>query len=77
MHLLLADAELPGMPGTEAARQLLAGHPKLKVMLMSAGAAQLVLPPEAKAAACLPKPFTVVTLLAGLRALLDGHPGPS
>ena len=36
IHLVLSDIRMPGMRGTELARRLLAEHPAVRVVLMSA-----------------------------------------
>ncbi len=72
VDLLLSDVVMPGMPGTELARQLLEQKQNLKVLYMSGYSDDLVarrgvLDPGV---AYLPKPFTPDTLAAKVREVL-------
>jgi CheY-like chemotaxis protein len=74
IHLLLTDVMMPGMNGCELARVLTSDHPTLRVLFMSGypgivGEVPDLLAPDA---AFVAKPFTPATLVARLRAVLDG-----
>lgn len=73
VDLLLADIVMPGMDGRELATELENFHPRARVLLMSGYAEQLAgcaLFPNGDE--CLVKPFSVHTLLSGVRKVL-GH----
>ena len=74
LHLLLTDLVMPKLNGLELAERLIARQPSLRVLYMSGYASRApgesgVLPPGAD---FLQKPFTPRTLLAKVRAVLDG-----
>lgn len=80
VDLLLTDVVMPHMGGRELALELRARQPSLKVLYMSGytghalasqGRASDHLGPEHE---LLPKPFTVETLAARVRAVLDAPP---
>ena len=73
IHLLITDVVMPGMNGSDLARQLAAARPGLKCLFMSGYAADAVaqrgvLDPDAP---FLAKPFSRDTLARSVRALLD------
>jgi PAS domain S-box-containing protein len=73
IHLLITDVVMPGMNGSDLARQLAASRPGLKCLFMSGYAADAVaqrgvLDPDAP---FLAKPFSRDTLARRVRALLD------
>ena len=73
VHLLLTDMIMPRMSGGELARTLRARHPSIRILLMS-GYAEDVIEREVGSAGSmrlLPKPFSVKTLAAVVRELLD------
>ncbi len=77
IHILLTDVVMPGVGGPEAAGQLKALRPDMKVLYMSgytdrAIAQQRVLGPDV---AFLQKPFTPATLARKVREVLDGQGG--
>ncbi len=66
VHAILADLDLPDMPGVELARQVRREHPDLKMLLMTD------LPPDRwphtpKGVPILPKPISVDQLLQAMR----------
>jgi PAS domain S-box-containing protein len=70
IDLVLADIDMPGMRGHEAARQICSERPQLKVLYMSG------VEPQAQAASSEPvvffkKPFTGCALLEKLREILE------
>jgi CheY-like chemotaxis protein len=70
IDLLLADVDLPGMSGHEAARQICGQRPEMKFLYMSgreghANAAD-------QTTVFVKKPFTSSALLEKLREILDG-----
>jgi DNA-binding NarL/FixJ family response regulator len=72
VDLLLSDVMMPDMNGVELAKQVLALHPDLRVMLMSG-----YRPDEVVASTpnlpFISKPFTAATLAARIRHLIDGR----
>jgi two-component system, OmpR family, response regulator len=77
--LIVLDLMLPGMPGIEVLRQLLAEDPGRRVLVLSAviGIETRVSCLEAGAADYLPKPFALAELLARIRSRLrEQQPGP-
>ncbi len=71
--LVLTDVIMPHATGTELAARVRQIRPELPVLFMSAftGGAGLVPEPLPPHEALLEKPFTVASLLAAVRALLD------
>ena len=74
IHLVLSDIRMPGMLGTELARRLVAEHPDVRVVLMSAHPID-----ELKSVSdsrgiiqVLPKPFDGQTMLAVVKLVLGG-----
>lgn len=77
IDLVLTDMILPGMNGSELARELLAARPDLRVLFMSAYSRELLLQqgritPDRRT---LEKPFTEETLLGAVNEML-GHRAP-
>jgi len=75
VDLLLADVVMPGMSGRELAREFESLYPDTRVLLMSGYAEQLALcasSPYGKT--YLAKPFSIRTLLHGVREVLDTNP---
>jgi len=74
IDLVLSDVVMPKMNGVELTSTLRALHPNLKVLLMSgyAGYPGCQMPKLPKDVTLLQKPFTPETLVAGVRAALDG-----
>jgi len=70
IDLLLADVDLPGMSGHDAARQISGERPEIKVLYMSGheGHAQAA----DQTTVFFKKPFTSSALLERLREILDG-----
>jgi CheY-like chemotaxis protein len=73
IDLLVTDVMMPGMKGTELARQMAESLPKLKVLYISGFAAEesagsTSFPPGAQ---FLAKPFTLGALVASVRSTLD------
>src|SRR5262249_30694842 len=70
IDLLLADVDLPGMSGHDAARQIFGERPEIKVLYMSGheGHAQAA----GQTTVFFKKPFTSSALLEKLREILDG-----
>lgn len=71
IDLLLADIDMPGMSGHEAARQMCSGRPQLKVLYMSGNEPQ-GLAAESEPMVFFKKPFTGCALLEKLRDILEG-----
>jgi CheY-like chemotaxis protein len=72
IDLVLADIDLPGMSGHEAARRICSERPQLKVLYMSG------VEPQAQAAGTEPvvffkKPFTGCALLEKLQEILESN----
>jgi PAS domain S-box-containing protein len=75
LELLLTDSVMPGMSGDMLADRVRQVRPGLRVLRMSGYANGSPNPrPGRSAAVCLEKPFTADTLLAMVRAVLDGPP---
>jgi PAS domain S-box-containing protein len=78
IHVMLTDVVLPGASGREAARQVLAVRPSLRVLYMSGYTDEAivrhgVLEP---ALAFIQKPFTADDLARRIREVLAGEPPP-
>jgi PAS domain S-box-containing protein len=74
IDLLLADVDVPGMNGREAALEICSERPQLKVLYMSGFE-----PPAqnaGEATVFFKKPFTSSELLEKLREILDGNSSP-
>jgi two-component system, OmpR family, response regulator len=74
--LIVLDLMLPGMPGLEVLRRLLAEDPGRRVLVLSAvtGIDTRVSCLEAGAADYLPKPFALAELLARIRSRIREQP---
>jgi len=77
LHLLVTDVVMPGLDGRSVAEALRPGHPEMRVLYVSGHAEEAivergVLEPGLE---FLPKPFTVSSLLAKVRAILDAARG--
>jgi two-component system cell cycle sensor histidine kinase/response regulator CckA len=72
IDLLLTDVVMPGLPGPELARRLLAERPGLKVLYMS-GYTDRALPAGGSGTSVdlIQKPFTPAAIAGRVRALLD------
>ncbi|MBM3990141.1 MAG: response regulator [Planctomycetes bacterium] len=77
IDLMLTDMILPGPSGSELAREVLAEHPDLRVLFMSAYSRELLLQQGriTPSQPTLQKPFTDETLVGALHDLL-GHRAP-
>ena len=77
IQLLLADVVMPRMSGRDLATQLKAAKPELKILLMSGYTADVVARQRGlePGTSIIAKPFTMRTLLARVRDLLDA-PAP-
>jgi CheY-like chemotaxis protein len=75
MHLLVTDLIMPGLNGRQLADELRRGRPGLRVLFVSGYAGEVITQAGADDAGVelLDKPFTTVTLLARVRALLDAR----
>jgi CheY-like chemotaxis protein len=74
LHLLITDVVMPGLGGRNLAHQLRQARPDLRVLFIS-GYAENVLSRDGALEAgseLLLKPFTTTSLLARVRAVLDG-----
>lgn len=73
IHLLLSDVVMPEMGGRDLAECLSASRPEMRVLFMSGYTEDAVLRHgiQVEAVAFLHKPFTPVTLVDKVRALLD------
>ena len=73
IHLLVADAVMPGMSGGEVAQQLLAERPGMKVLFMSGYPGDAITHRGVLTATSplLAKPFTTEDLSRRVREMLD------
>jgi len=72
IDLLLTDVLLPGMSGSELAAKLLSAHPNLKIMYISGYPDHtLEIHGVSGSDEMLQKPFTIKSLAAKLREILD------
>jgi CheY-like chemotaxis protein len=74
IHLLITDVVMPGMNGSELARQLLAFHPRLKSLFMSGYTANVIAHQGVieKGVNFMQKPFSFRELSAKVRQALEG-----
>ena len=72
IHLVLSDIRMPGMPGTELARRMVAEHPSVRVVLMSAHVLDdLTTVSDSRGVVqVLSKPFDGQTMLAVVKLIL-------
>jgi PAS domain S-box-containing protein len=73
LHVVLSDLVMPQMNGDELLEQVRARHPNARLMLMSGYTAGVARPGRLRnlGVAFLDKPFTSLTLLQRVRAVLD------
>ena len=78
IQLVLSDIRMPGMLGTELAQRLLAEHPTVRVVLMSAHALDdLTTVRDSRGVVqVLTKPFDGQTMLAVVKLVLEFEPAP-
>lgn len=78
IQLVLSDIRMPGMLGTELARRLVAEHPTVRVVLMSAHALDdLTTVSDSRGVVqVLTKPFDGQTMLAVVKLVLEFEPAP-
>ncbi len=76
IHLLLCEGAMPGMSGRELAARVGTSWPRTRVVLMADPAGDDVepLPGGVHTGCLLPKPFTLASLRAKLRQILEEHP---
>lgn len=76
IHLVLSDIRMPGMRGTELARRLVAEHPEVRVVLMSAHPVdELTSVRDSRGViTVLAKPFDGQTMLALVNLVLGTPP---
>jgi two-component system cell cycle sensor histidine kinase/response regulator CckA len=74
IHLLLTDVVMPGIGGRQAAEQILANRPTIKIVYMSGYTDDIVLRHGVveSGGAFLQKPFTTMALAQLIRTILDG-----
>jgi len=74
LDLLVTDVIMPGMNGRALVEELRRGLPRLRVLYVSGYTDDVISDPDEldTGASFLPKPFTNATLLARVRAMLDG-----
>ena len=79
IHLVLSDIRMPGMPGTTLAKRLVAEHPGVRVVLMSAHPMDELtsLSDGRGIITVLAKPFDGQTMLAVIKLALDTTPAPA
>lgn len=73
VHLLLTDVVMPGMNGRELADRVLAEHPGIKVLFTSGYTDDEIIRHGVldRAREFIPKPYTIDTLTARVRSILD------
>jgi len=78
IHLLVTDIMMPGMNGRELAEQMLAKQPTLRVVFMSGYNEDELLRKgiSSQSVTFVPKPFTINSLSAAVKAVLDGQHNP-
>jgi two-component system cell cycle sensor histidine kinase/response regulator CckA len=76
IHLVLSDIRMPGMLGTELARRLVAEHPEVRVVLMSAHPVEELASVEDRRGiiTVLAKPFNGQKMLAVVKLVLGATP---
>jgi signal transduction histidine kinase/CheY-like chemotaxis protein len=73
IHLLLSDVVMPGMSGSELARQIAFVRPDIKVLLMSGYRQDEMVNRGLRSSNLLQKPFTEEALITRIRETLDGR----
>lgn len=78
IHLVLSDIRMPGMLGTELAQRLVAEHPSVRVVLMSAHVLDdlTTISDSRGVIQVLAKPFDGQTMLAVIKFVLEYEPAP-
>jgi PAS domain S-box-containing protein len=78
IHLLITDIVMPGLAGTDLARQLVAERPGLRVLFISGHTGTSAVKPDQipVPSAFLQKPFSMSTLFQRVRDLLAGEAAP-
>jgi CheY-like chemotaxis protein len=71
IHLILTDVVMPGMAGTELLDRVRSAHPEIKLLLMSGYIDPHPSEPRTPGFPCIHKPFTLESLAAKLREILD------
>jgi CheY-like chemotaxis protein len=71
IHLILADVVMPGMAGFELLDRVRSEHPEIRLLLMSGYTDPHPSEPRSPRFACIQKPFTLESLAAKLREILD------
>jgi len=73
LHLVVTDVVMPGLGGKAVAEELRLRYPKVRVLFVSGYPQESIAPQDLveNGVVFLPKPFTPMTLLARVRALLD------
>jgi nitrogen-specific signal transduction histidine kinase len=71
IHLLVSDLVMPHMSGSDLAKRLSAGRPKMKVLFMSGYADRVVHRDVTQGVAFVQKPFTPETFARKVRSVLD------
>ena len=76
IHLVLSDIRMPGMLGTELAQRLVAEHPSVRVVLMSAHVLDdlTTISDSRGVIQVLAKPFDGQTMLAVIKFVLEYEP---
>jgi CheY-like chemotaxis protein len=78
IQLVLSDIRMPGMLGTELAQRLVAEHPSVRVVLMSAHVLDdlTTISDSRGVVQVLAKPFDGQTMLAVIKFVLEYEPAP-
>ena len=78
IHLVLSDIRMPGMLGTELAQRLVAEHPSVRVVLMTAHVLDdlTTISDSRGVVQVLAKPFDGQTMLAVIKFVLEYEPAP-
>ena len=78
IHLVLSDIRMPGMLGTELAQRLVAEHPSVRVVLMTAHVLDdlTTISDSRGVIQVLAKPFDGQTMLAVIKFVLEYEPAP-
>ncbi len=78
IHLLVTDIVMPGLSGTDLARQLVSERPCMRVLFISGHTGATVVKPDQipVPSAFLQKPFSMATLFQRVRDLLEREASP-